>query len=65
MTQFKTRLSLQRYLESYYRGVKYFRDELNYVYCVGGFEVAKWDYENSKAIILNPKYFNENASANS
>ena len=57
MTHFKTRLSLQRYLESYYRGVKYFRDQPDYIYTISGIEVVRWDYENSKAIILKPEYF--------
>jgi len=60
MTHFKTRLSLQRYLESNFKNVSYYRDQPDYIYCIMGrvtIEVARWDYENGKAIILKPEYF--------
>lgn len=57
-TTFKTKLALRRYLDSILGcPVHYYMEQPDTIFCMCGHEIARWDYDNEKAIILDYKYF--------
>jgi len=62
-SKIKSAIGLRRFLDKLYKGgVKYYKDEQDTVFTYRDKDVARFDYDNSKAIILDTKILDHEVS---